>query len=219
MKYVRKVARLRYWPTVEGRYRSRLDLFFANTSMNCLVVSAVSHMTTSDAGHQISLAFGMLSMPSLAVTMKRHRHSSGFAATPWHQAVRADRRRPVARRQAPGKNGFTNRHGTAGSEQSDPYARKSSGGLHSSNRSTPNATLTDQGQKYFDRMKPLLKAIEATDREVKGSGADMSGSIRIAAPTTFGRLHILPTIPNLLAEYPHLRGGSGFIAASAGHDR
>ncbi|WFS26095.1 LysR substrate-binding domain-containing protein (plasmid) [Rhizobium rhododendri] len=34
----------------------------------------------------------------------------------------------------------------------------------------------------------------------------MSGSIRIAAPTTFGRLHILPTIPNLLAEYPHLRG-------------
>jgi DNA-binding transcriptional LysR family regulator len=73
------------------------------------------------------------------------------------------------------------------------------------NRSTRNVTLTDQGRRYFDRMKPLLEEIEDTNREVMGSGADMSGSIRIAVPTTFGRLHILPVIPNLLAEYPDLR--------------
>lgn len=73
------------------------------------------------------------------------------------------------------------------------------------NRSTRNVTLTDQGQRYFDRMKPLLEEIEDTNREVMGSAADMSGSIRIAVPTTFGRLHILPIIPRLLTKYPDLK--------------
>ncbi|ASW09747.1 LysR family transcriptional regulator [Rhizobium sp. 11515TR] len=73
------------------------------------------------------------------------------------------------------------------------------------NRSTRNVTLTDQGRRYFDRMKPLLEEIEDANREAMGSRADMSGSIRIAVPTTFGRLHILPIIPKLLAEYPDLR--------------
>ncbi|MFP3546579.1 LysR family transcriptional regulator [Rhizobium sp. SIMBA_035] len=73
------------------------------------------------------------------------------------------------------------------------------------NRSTRSVTLTDQGQRYFDRMKPLLEEIEDTNREAMGSRADMSGSIRIAVPTTFGRLHILPIIPKLLAECPGLR--------------
>jgi DNA-binding transcriptional LysR family regulator len=72
------------------------------------------------------------------------------------------------------------------------------------NRSTRNVTLTDQGQRYFDRMKPLLEEIEDANRELIGSGFDMSGSIRIAVPTTFGRLHILPIIPNLLSAHPNL---------------
>lgn len=72
------------------------------------------------------------------------------------------------------------------------------------NRSTRNVTLTDQGQRYFDRMKPLLEEIEDANREVIGSAVDMSGSIRIAAPTTLGRLHILPIIPDLLSRFPKL---------------
>ncbi|MBY5834194.1 LysR family transcriptional regulator [Rhizobium ruizarguesonis] len=72
------------------------------------------------------------------------------------------------------------------------------------NRSTRRVTLTDQGQRYFDRMKPLLEEIEAASRELVGSTLDMSGSIRVAAATTFGRLHILPLIPDLLATFPGL---------------
>lgn len=72
------------------------------------------------------------------------------------------------------------------------------------NRSTRNVTLTDQGQRYSDRMKPLLEEIDDANREAMGSAADMSGSIRIAVPTTFGRLHVLPIIPNLLSKYPEL---------------
>ena len=72
------------------------------------------------------------------------------------------------------------------------------------NRSTRNVTLTDQGQRYFDRIRPLLEEIEDANREVIGSATDMSGSIRIAVPTTFGRLHILSIIPDLLSKYPNL---------------
>jgi DNA-binding transcriptional LysR family regulator len=72
------------------------------------------------------------------------------------------------------------------------------------NRSTRNVTLTDQGQRYFDRMKPLLEEIDDANREVIGSAVDMSGPIRIAVPTTLGRLHILPIIPDLLSRFPKL---------------
>ena len=72
------------------------------------------------------------------------------------------------------------------------------------NRSTRNVTLTDPGQRYFDRIKPLLEEIEDANREVIGSAVDMSGSIRIAVPTTFGRLHVLPVVPDLLSKYPRL---------------
>jgi DNA-binding transcriptional LysR family regulator len=73
------------------------------------------------------------------------------------------------------------------------------------NRSTRNVTLTDPGQRYFDRIKPLLEEIEDANREVIGSAVDMSGSIRIAVPTTFGRLHVLPVVPDLLSKYPRLK--------------
>jgi len=33
------------------------------------------------------------------------------------------------------------------------------------NRRTRNVTLTDQGRRYFDRMKPLLEEIEDVNRE------------------------------------------------------
>ncbi|XKM43699.1 LysR family transcriptional regulator (plasmid) [Rhizobium ruizarguesonis] len=94
--------------------------------------------------------------------------------------------------------------------KSQPAVSKAIGALENRlgvalfHRSTRRVTLTDQGQRYFDRMKPLLEEIEDASREAMGSTLDMSGSIRVAAATTFGRLHILPLIPDLLATFPGL---------------
>ena len=73
------------------------------------------------------------------------------------------------------------------------------------NRSTRSVTLTDQGQGYYDRMKPLMEEMEEADGELKGSTAAVSGLVRIAVPTTFGRLHVLPLIPDLLSRNPGLQ--------------
>jgi DNA-binding transcriptional LysR family regulator len=73
------------------------------------------------------------------------------------------------------------------------------------NRSTRSVTLTDQGQRYYDRTKPLIDEIHEADCEVSSSTLDTSGLIRIAASATFGRLHVLPLIPELLSLVPGLQ--------------
>jgi DNA-binding transcriptional LysR family regulator len=73
------------------------------------------------------------------------------------------------------------------------------------NRSTRSVTLTDQGQRYYDRAKPLMDEMEEVDGEVASSTLDASGLIRIAAGATFGRLHVVPLIPELLSCNPGLQ--------------
>ena len=73
------------------------------------------------------------------------------------------------------------------------------------NRSTRSVTLTDQGQRYYDRTKPLVDEMDEADSELSSSTLNTSGLIRIAASATFGRLHILPLIPELLSLTPGLQ--------------
>jgi DNA-binding transcriptional LysR family regulator len=78
-------------------------------------------------------------------------------------------------------------------------------GVQLFNRSTRSVILTDQGRQYFERTKPLLDEIEQADGELISSAHELSGLIRIATPFTFGRLHVLPVIPQLLALHPKLK--------------
>ena len=73
------------------------------------------------------------------------------------------------------------------------------------NRSTRSVTLTDQGQRYYDLTKPLVDEMDEADSELTSTTLDVSGQIRIAASATFGRLHVLPLIPDLLSLNPGLQ--------------
>lgn len=73
------------------------------------------------------------------------------------------------------------------------------------NRSTRNVTLTDQGQRYYERTKPLLDEMDEADSELTSSTHSVSGLVRIAAASTFGRLHVLPLVPELLSRHPGLQ--------------
>lgn len=72
------------------------------------------------------------------------------------------------------------------------------------NRSTRSVTLTDQGQRYYDRAKPLIDEMDDVDNEMTNSTLSVTGLVRISVASTFGRLHILPLIPELLSLYPGL---------------
>jgi len=72
------------------------------------------------------------------------------------------------------------------------------------NRSTRSVTLTDQGQRFYDRAKPLVEEMDEAETELTNSSAVISGTVRISVAATFGRLHVLPLIPELLSLYPDL---------------
>jgi DNA-binding transcriptional LysR family regulator len=73
------------------------------------------------------------------------------------------------------------------------------------NRSTRSVTLTDQGRRYYDLTQPLLEEIDEADGELVSSTGKVSGLVRIAAPSTFGRLHVIELIPKLLELHPDIQ--------------
>jgi DNA-binding transcriptional LysR family regulator len=78
-------------------------------------------------------------------------------------------------------------------------------GLALFNRSTRSVTLTDQGQRYYDRTKLLVEELDDADNELTNSSLRVAGLVRISVASTFGRLHILPLLPELLSLYPDLK--------------
>lgn len=78
-------------------------------------------------------------------------------------------------------------------------------GVQLFNRSTRSVTLTHHGRKYYERTKPLLEEMTQADEELIGSTLEISGLVRIATSSTFGRLHVLPLIPQLLSLHPKLK--------------
>lgn len=78
-------------------------------------------------------------------------------------------------------------------------------GVQLLNRTTRSVTLTEAGRRYHERIKPLLDEMSQVDSELMSSTGELSGLVRIAASTTFGRLHVLPLVPRLLALHPKLR--------------
>lgn len=78
-------------------------------------------------------------------------------------------------------------------------------GVQLLNRSTRSVTLTDHGRKYYERTKPLLDEFAQADGELMSSTLELSGLVRIATSVTFGRFHVLPLVPQLLARHPKLR--------------
>lgn len=95
--------------------------------------------------------------------------------------------------------------------ESQPAVSKAVGALEKRlgvalfNRSTRSVTLTDQGQRCYERTKPLVDEMDEADSELTSSTLNAAGPIRIAAASTFGRLHILPLIPDLLSLNPGLQ--------------
>lgn len=49
-----------------------------------------------------------------------------------------------------------------------------------------------------------MSQLDDADNEITNSSMRISGPVKISAPSTFGRLHVLPLIPDLLALYPDL---------------
>lgn len=71
-------------------------------------------------------------------------------------------------------------------------------------RSTRGLSATDAGQSYYEEAKAVLQRAEQAELVATTAGKSLSGRLRVSAPVTFARLHIVPKLEDLLKAHPAL---------------
>lgn len=69
-------------------------------------------------------------------------------------------------------------------------------------RTTRRLQLTEAGRAYYQRCRRVLEELEEAQREAGELAAGPRGTLRIAAPVTFGALHLGSLIARYLRDYP-----------------
>ena len=71
-------------------------------------------------------------------------------------------------------------------------------------RTTRQLTLTETGEGYFKRVIDILSLCEEAEDYVSRRNTKPRGVLKISAPTSFNRAHIVPHLPAFLARYPEI---------------
>jgi DNA-binding transcriptional LysR family regulator len=71
-------------------------------------------------------------------------------------------------------------------------------------RTTRGLSATEAGQNFYDHALRALEEADEAEQAARGAGRGLKGRLRIAAATTFARLHIVPRLPVFLAVHPEL---------------
>jgi len=71
-------------------------------------------------------------------------------------------------------------------------------------RTTRRVAPTDVGQEFFQRIAPIVDAIAEAETLVSQRASRARGTLRVTAPSSFGRLHIVPHLRAFFALHPDL---------------
>jgi DNA-binding transcriptional LysR family regulator len=69
-------------------------------------------------------------------------------------------------------------------------------------RTTRQLSLTEAGQGFYERVVSVLASIEDAEAWVASGTGQARGTLRVSAPTSFGRLHIAPHLKPFLDANP-----------------
>lgn len=72
------------------------------------------------------------------------------------------------------------------------------------NRNTRSLTLTQEGKIFADYCEQMVSLILSANTQISGSRDEISGVVRLALSCSFGNLHVLPALDELLQQYPLL---------------
>lgn len=71
-------------------------------------------------------------------------------------------------------------------------------------RTTRQISLTEAGEGFYERVRAILAGIEDAEAFAAGRSGQAQGTLKISAPTSFGRQHIAPHLGRFLAANPGL---------------
>lgn len=69
-------------------------------------------------------------------------------------------------------------------------------------RTTRQLSLTEAGQGFYERVVSILASVEDAEAWVASGSGQARGTLRVSAPTSFGRMHIAPHLKPFLDRHP-----------------
>ncbi|MDP8919631.1 MAG: LysR family transcriptional regulator, partial [Pseudomonadota bacterium] len=69
-------------------------------------------------------------------------------------------------------------------------------------RTTRKLTLTEDGTVFLDRARRIVREINEAAADMAERRGTLTGPLRIAAPVTFGRMHLGPALYSFLMQHP-----------------
>jgi LysR family transcriptional regulator, regulator for bpeEF and oprC len=73
------------------------------------------------------------------------------------------------------------------------------------NRTTRRVTVTPDGAAYYERASRLLSDIDEIEGSMMQARTTPRGRIRVDVPGTFGRMLLIPALPDFQARYPEIQ--------------
>jgi len=70
------------------------------------------------------------------------------------------------------------------------------------NRSTRNISLTDAGHRFYEACLRVIAEVAAAEATLQATRQEFSGSLRITAPSDFGRQYVAPALAGFVTEHP-----------------
>jgi len=69
-------------------------------------------------------------------------------------------------------------------------------------RTTRTLTITEDGLAFLDRARRIMQELGEATAEISERRGTLAGPVRLAAPVTFGRMHLGPALYPFLARHP-----------------
>jgi DNA-binding transcriptional LysR family regulator len=71
-------------------------------------------------------------------------------------------------------------------------------------RTTRGLAPTEAGQNFYEGARRVIQEAEEAELVARGASAGLTGKLRVCAAVTFARIHLMPRIPEFLAQNPDL---------------
>ena len=73
-------------------------------------------------------------------------------------------------------------------------------------RTTRSIGLTETGQRFLERARKIVADLAEAERATQDERAVPSGTLVIAAPVLFGRMHVAPALTGFMRKFPQVNG-------------